>query len=294
MSRQLSSDTFGNTRESLGFHKDYDMSQKTYYQYQKELNLPIYVCVDLQSFESGLGEFLGLMKFIKLSEKEEVEAIQIIKKNNAARCLNISLASATVLRQIYSYMEFDSYGIETVIPKSGYQVYRYKNVGLMVYSFGVREWEFGSSSDFGSSKAVDKKLAARTVIHRFLSWALVHHGILGLWGVAVDEGMVLQRINESRGEAVFIDVLASRILSQDGVKKLGPTFKILRLDPTLKGRNIRMSKEELFSFMSSHCSYLDYKGLSVPVRQMIQTVVRMSEGLIHPKESFRPRTDLSL
>jgi hypothetical protein len=270
------------------------MGKKVYYQYQKELNLPIYIGLDPQSFESGLGDFLVSMKFVKLNDKEEGEALQIIMKNNAARCLNMSEAGPVVSRQIQSTMESDRYGMESVIPKSGYQVYRYKNVGFMVYSFGVKEWEFGCYRDFGSNKEAGQKLAARTVIHRFLSWALVHHGILGLWGVTVDEGMVLQRTTESKGEAVFIDVVGNRILSLDGVKKLGPRFKVLRLDPTLKGRNIRMTNEELLSFMSAHCSYLDYTGLSVPVRQMIQTLARMTEGLIHPEESFRPRTDLSL
>ncbi len=270
------------------------MGSKTYFQYQKDLNLPIYIGVELQSFESGLADFLKSIQFTKLSEKEELNAIQILKENNASRCLNLSLAGPVSMRQIQTNMEYDSYGTETVIPKFGYQVYRYKNVGLMVYSLGVKEWELGCFIDFGSSNVAEKKVAARTVIHRFLSWSLAHYGILGLWGVTVDEGMVLQRIHESRGEAVFIDILGSRIISLDGIKNMGPVFKVLRLDPTLKGRNIHMSKEELYSCMSSYCSYLNYTGLSVPVRQMIQTLVRMSQGLIHPKESFRPRTDLSL
>ncbi|MBY0412819.1 MAG: hypothetical protein K2Q18_01575, partial [Bdellovibrionales bacterium] len=159
---------------------------------------------------------------------------------------------------------------------------------------GVKRWQLGCFSDFGTNKEATIKLAARTVIHRFLSWALAQHGILGLWGVTVDEGMVLQRVTESKGEAVFIDVVGNKILSLDGIKKLGPRFKVLRLDPTLHGRNIRMSKEELVSFISAHASYLDYAGLSVPVRQMIQELTKMTEGLVHPEESFRPRTDLSL
>ncbi len=270
------------------------MSKKTIYQYQKELGLPVYIVLDTQSFESGLGEFMAAMKFSKLSEAEEKSATEIMKKNNASRCLNMSEASPSVSRQIQSTMESDRYGLESVIPKPGYQVYRYKDVGLMVYSFGVKAWEFGCYSDFGSSKEPAKILAARIVIHRFLSWALVHHGILGLWGVTVDDGMVLQKNRESKGEAVFVDVVGNRILSLDGIKKLGPKFKVLRLDPTLRGRNIRMTNEELLSFMSAHCSYLDYTGLSVPVRQMIQTLAKMTEGLVHPEESFRPRTDLSL
>lgn len=270
------------------------MSKKAYYQYQKDLGLPVYITVDLQGFETGLNDFLVSMKFTKLSDKEEVEAQAIMKKNNASRCLNMSEATPAVSRQIHSTMESDRYGQESVIPKPGYQVYRYKDEGLMVYSFGVKAWEFGAFHDFGSSKEPAKRLAHKTIIHRFLSWALVHHGILGLWGVTVDEGMVLQRPIDSKGEAVFVDVVGNRILSLDGVKKLGPKFKVLRLDPTLRGRNVRMTNEELLSFMSAHCSYLDYSGLSVPVRQMIQTLSKMTTGLIHPEESFRPRTDLSL
>jgi hypothetical protein len=270
------------------------MSKLAYYQYQKEINLPIYLVLDLQGFESGLGDFLTSMKFTKLSEKEEADALDVMKKNNASRCLKISEASPSVARQIHSMVESDRYGLESVIPKTGYQVYRYKGVGLMVYSFGVKDWSFGCFSDFGSSKDADKRLAARIVIHRFLSWTLAQHGILGLWGVTVDDGMVLQRVNDSKGEAVFIDVVGSRILTLDGIKKLGTKFKVLRLDPTLHGRNKRMSGEELVSFMSSNASYLDYRGLSVPVRQMIQTLTKMTEGFVHPEESFRPRTDLSL
>lgn len=270
------------------------MSKKTIYQYQKDLGLPVYIAVDTQGFESGLNDFLLLMKFTKLQDKEEAAALEIMKKNNASRCLNITEATPAVARQIHSTMESDRYGLESVIPKPGYQVYRYKDEGLMVYSFGVKSWEFGAFHDFGSSKEPAKRLAHKTIIHRFLSWALVHHGILGLWGVTVDDGMVLQRSVESKGEAVFVDVVGNRILSLDGIKKLGPKFKVLRLDPTLHGRNIRMTNEELLSFISAHCSYLDYTGLSVPVRQMIQTLAKMTVGLIHPEESFRPRTDLSL
>jgi hypothetical protein len=162
---------------------------------------------------------------------------------------------------------------------------------LMVYSFGVKEWKLGCYKDFGSNQVL---LASRMTINRFLTWALIPHGIIGLWGVSVDDGLVAQRASDSKGEVVFFDIKGLRLLAIDGVKKIKPNFKILRLDPTLKGRNIKMSSEELISFLSTHCSYLDSSGLSIPVRQMLQTLSKMTEGLIHPQESFRPRTDLSL
>lgn len=270
-------------------------TKKTYYQFQKDLNLPLFIAVDQGAFDSTLGDFLVSMKFVKLVDKEESAAIETIKNNHKSRCLSITEASPVVARQIDSTMESDRYGLESITPKPGYQVYRYKNEGIMVYSFGAKVWELGAFNDFGSLKASpEKKLASRIIINRFLSWSLASYGIVGFWGVTVDGGVVLQRAKDSKGEAVFIDVVGLRVLSLDGVKKMGPKFKVLRLDSTLKGRNIKMSSEELLSFLSAHCSYFDYKGLSVPVRQMIQTMAKFSEGLVHPEESFRPRTDLSL
>jgi len=265
------------------------MSSKTYFQYQKELNVPVFIAVNLEQFEPTLSDFFGEMKFTKLSDKEVPGVLEAMKKNNKARFLNMGEATPNVARQIHGVMESDHYGVESVIPKIGYQVYRYKDQGLMIYSFGAKVWELGAYSNFAQNK-----LSARMIINRFLTWALVSQGILGLWGVAVDGGVVLQRPKESKGEVVFIDVVGNKIFTMDGVKKLGPKFKVLRLDPTLRGRNIRMRHEELLSFMSAHTSYLDISGLSVPVRQMIQTLAKMTEGLVHPEESFRPRTDLSL
>lgn len=270
-------------------------AKKSYYQFQKEMNFPIYVAVDQGSFDPGLDGLLTTMKFVKLSEKEEGPALENMKKQKNSRCLSLTEATPMVARQIESTMESDRYGQESITPKPGYQVYRYKNAGIIVYSFTAKVWELGCFSDFGSPKATpENKMAARIILNRFLSWALAPHGVLGLWGVTVDEGVVLQRATESKGEAVFIDVVGLKVFSLDGVKKIGPRFKILRLDSTLKGRNVRMSSEELLSFVSAHCAYFDYTGLSVPVRQMIQLLSRMSEGLLHPEESFRPRTDLSL
>ena len=266
-------------------------AKKTYFQYQKDLGLPIYITAELSSFEPSFQEFLTKMKFIKLSDKEEKEALGVIGNNNLARVLNVSEATPVLAKQIQSSMESDRYGAESIIPKQGYRVYRHKDVGLMVYSYAAREWSFGCYKNFGSASVL---VSSRIIMNRFLSWALAPHGIIGVWGVTVDDAIVAQKPIESKGEAVFINVKALQMISIDGVKKLRPHFKILRLDSTLHGRNIKMTTEELLSFLSSHCTYLDSAGLSVPVRQVIQALSKMTEGLIHPEESFRPRTDLSL
>lgn len=284
MSREYSSDRTNITGDD-------PVSKKTYFQYQKDLNLPIYISADLSTFDQSFADFLGKMKFVKLGDKEEASALVELKKNNLARMLHVTEASPLVAKQIHALMESDRYGAESITPKDGYRVYRHKDVGLMVYSFGVKEWKLGCYKDFGGASIT---YASRMVINRFLSWALVPHGIVGFWGVTVDDGMVAQKAADSKGEAVFVDVVHLRMITLDGVKKLRSHFKVLRLDPTLKGRNIKMKNEELLSFLSAHCTYMDSSGLSVPVRQMIQALSKMTEGLIHPQESFRPRTDLSL
>lgn len=267
------------------------MSKKTYFQFNKELGIPVYVALDLTSFEQSVQDFLMKMKFSKIADSEEAEVLKKIKTQKDARVLNITEATAIVSKQIHGTMESDRYGHESIIPKEGYRVYRYKDVGLMIYSFGAKEWQLGCYKDFGSRI---NHIASSMIINRYLSWALSPFGILGIWGVSVDEGMVAQRAIDSKGEVVFIDVINQKIMTIDGVKKMSPRFKVLRLDPTIRGRNIKMTNEEYLSFISAHCSYFDYSGLSVPVRQMIQSFVKLTEGLVHPQESFRPRTDLSL
>lgn len=267
------------------------MSKIFYYQYQKELNFPVYVCMDPLAFEQRFADFFTEMKFTKLTDKEEIEAKKRIAIEKHARVLHISEATPPVSRQIQMTLESDRYGMESITPKVNYRVYRYKKVALMIYSFTAREWQLGCYANFASKENI---ASARMVVNRYLSWALSPLGILGIWGVTVDDGMVAQRATDSKGEAVFIDLANQRLLTLDGVKKISPRFKVLRLDPTLHNRNIRMSNEEFVSFLYSHCTYFDYSGPSVPVRQMIQAFTKMTEGLVHPQESFRPRTDLSL
>ncbi len=267
------------------------MSKKIYFQYQKDINLPIFLSADLSQFDSTLVDFLSKMKFTKLADKDEAAALEIIKNDNYARVLHLSEASFAVDKQIKSSLESDYYGAESIIPQSGYRVYRYKSVGLMVYSFGAKEWQLGCYRDFGSEA---NTYSAKIMINRFLTWGLVASGILGLWGVGVEDSVVAQKMVDSNGEAIFVDIKNQRIISQDGVRKIPFNLKILKLDSSLRGRNVRMSSEELIGFLSIHCSYLDSAGLSVPVRQMIQSLSKMSQGMLHPQESFRPRTDLSL
>lgn len=267
------------------------MSKKTYFQYQSEANIPIYISVDLAEFEAVLPDFLTKLRFTRIAEKDEAQTLQVIKKNNDVRLLNLTEASPNVAKQIKIIKVSDHFGPESVIPQNGYRVYRYKDLAMMVYSFGVKEWQIGCMKDFGTK---DFELASKMILNRFLTWAFIPQGIVGLWGVGVDDGIVVQKANESKSEAVFVDVFNYRLFTQDGIKKLQPNFPIMRLDPMLKGRNVRMTSEQHLSFLSTHCTFFDSAGLSIPVRQMLQELSKFSIGILHPQESFRPRTDLSL
>ena len=263
----------------------------TYFQYQKEQGLPVYIKVNLADFDPSLQAFLGQMRFEELSEREALDLESGLTPEFKGNILTMRLANHSVARQINSVAESDRWGVECITPKDGYKVYRHKGKALLVYSFAVGMWEMGCHANFGNE---DDLSEYRSIINRYLSWALVPHGIIGFWGVPVEEGMVVLKKREALGEAVFIDVRRRRLLSVDGITKMKAHFTILRLDSVLRNRNIRMTTVELVSFLSVNSTFFDYKGLSVPVRQAIQSFSKIAEGLVHPRESFKPRTDLSL
>lgn len=266
-------------------------SQYQWFQFRKELNYPIFVRFKNGDFDGPMTDFLTQQHFSKIQESETKEVEKAIVSDPRARVLTFQEANISVGRQITSMVESDRYGQESVVNQVGYRVYRFKNSALMIYSFTSKEWQIGVFKTFGTKP---ESYSSKIVLNRYLSFAFQSMGVIGFWGVPIDEGMVVQRYADSRGEAVYIDVKNEKIISHDGVKKLSARFKMLRLDPTLKNRNVRMTSEELLSFLTSHCTYFDTTGLTVPVRQMIQAVARVTEGVHHPEESFKPRTDLSL
>jgi len=266
-------------------------SKWTYFQFQKDQGLPAYIKANLSDFDASLPAFLMQMKFQELSEREALDLETSATPDFSGNILTIRLASPSVGRQINSVAQSDRWGAECITPKDGYRVYRFKGKALLVYSFGVGMWEMGCFSDFGSSEALSDY---RTIINRYLSWALVTQGIVGFWGVPVEEGIVVLKKTEAQGEAVFVDVRKRFLYSIEGATKMKPYFGILRLDSILKNRNIRMTSEELLSFLLVNSTFFDHQGLNMPVRQVIQTLAKFAEGLVHPRESFKPRTDLSL
>lgn len=264
------------------------VTEKTmkYFQYQKGHKLPVFIRFEGATFGSELSTVLGSMRF---SETTEAEYNDAVKQNTQSRLLDIQEASPGVARQIAYVASSDRYGAESIIPKDGYRVYRYKGVALIVYAFTANEWTMGCDSSFGSD---DQQ--CRIVLNRFLSWALAPHGLVGFWGVPVEEGIVVMNQRDSGGEAIFVDVRGRRTFSIDGSDRMKPRFRVIRLDNSLHNRNLKMNSSEMMAFLAASTSFIDAQGLSVAMRQLIQSLARDVEGLVHPRDSFKPRTDLSL
>lgn len=261
------------------------------FQYNKKLGFPIYIRFNAQHFDPDISGFLRSMRFEELGDKEYKEIFSKIEKVKNARVLTISEASVMVARQIGGLTDSDKYGPESLIQKNGYSVYRYSNVCMMVFSLAALEWRMGCFSDFGH---IQEEQACRIVINRFLSWSLASHGVVGFWGTPVDDGVVVQRAFETKGEAIFFNVLQNKIYSIDGEKRMKHSFSFIKLDAILKDRSIQLKFEDTLSFLTINSTYFGAQGVPSFVRQMIQTLAKNYAGRIFPKENFKPRQEARL
>lgn len=264
-------------------------TETTFFQFQPQLELPIFIQVNLDNFHSEMEDFLEVRGFVKLSSEEKAKTIKDMEKTLTGRVLTIKKAVPSVARQITGVIEADQFGEESIIPKSGYRVYRYKNHGLFVYSFAATEWELGCLDTFGAKHA---QFESNTIINRYLSWSLSHHGIIGFWGRMSDGKLTVQKKNESNGEVVYLDVRNRKLMDRNGTHLVHASFAFIRLNKSIK-KNIQMSPENLLGFLSSRCSYLDHQGLSVPVRQLLQQVVKDYSGYEAAFDLASQTTDLS-
>jgi len=270
----------------------------TIMQFQREIGLPIFIKIIGENFSPDIFNLLKLMQFDKIKEDDAQKILLEGMKQKNARTLEISECGPLVVRQLGTWREMPLDGsmhtwggMETVFGRDNYKVYRYQGLAMIVFSHLLPLWKMGTLPNFGASS---NELAARSVLARFLSWALAPHGIVGFWGAPVEEGVVVMRQWESGAESFFVDTQKSRIISIEGIKKLNSGFKIHRLDRTLKNRQVRMTSEQILAFLSNSTTYLSTEGLTVPIRQMIRQLSMMAEGIVLPFEDFKPRADLSL
>ncbi len=252
----------------------------SYYQFQKDLGYEVYLRFEDFDFENQFAETLDLMGFQKV-EREKLKHHTF--NRSQTRVLSIVKANPRVARQIDRVdFTYDNYGPETYSQMGRYDVYRYKKVGMMILGEHSVLWELGI-------KSAHNKNAIRTILTRYLSFALAPVGVVGFWGVPVEEGFVVMNPEAANFESIFVDLNKNIIMTYDGVKDLVPDLQILRLDTTLKGEMKVMKREQLLSFLSMNTSHISYTGLEHSIRQSIYELSGVAKGFIYPEENFKPR-----
>jgi hypothetical protein len=180
------------------------------------------------------------MGFTRLVAEEEQKIEENGPSDPKGKVLTLSLATPLVARQI-NEVSMGQHGAESIIPKEGYRVYRYKGQGLLVYSTAVNNWTLGCFKDFGVNSDFD--IAYRVILARYLSWALVPLGVIGFWGMKIDDGAVILRQSQSSGEFIFFDVEKARVFTTEETIDLPPDFKIYRPSIMIGSKNKSMRNE---------------------------------------------------
>ena len=268
-----------------------DDKNLTYFQYQRNLRLPIYIRLNLEHFDPHLPVLLKEMHFEALGEEEAREVVDRVERKVGGRLLTLEEASPIAAKRIDFMGELGKYGEESVVPGYGYRVYRYRGVAMMPYSYESPKWGLGCFKDFGSEKKI---ISSRIVINRFLSYALAPIGIVGLWGDFLGEGIALLNQDRSSGKAVFIDVKNKSVLLADGFSRMGARFKVFRLGSRYLNRDVQMVSEELVSCLFSHLTYFDYGGPMISIRQSVQALAKLTTGMECSPSKFYSISNLSL
>ena len=257
----------------------------------KELGLPVYIRCNVDEFLPEFVPFLASLHFTELPKEEVGGARRLIELGGGAKVLEMRPANAVVTKQINSTVPNDVYGSESIVPRDGYKVYRYKKTAIVLYSFGTGEWAAGCFRDFGSG---ENRTAYRCVINRYLSWALAPMGIVGFWGRKSQAGIEVLKQGESLAEVVFVDIQNGRLVASDGIETIRSDCRIVRYDAATGGSQMKMDKIQLTSFLIQYTSYFDYAGPSVPVRQAVREIAWRLEGVVCAKSVSETNPRLSL
>lgn len=262
------------------------MSEKnfSYYQFRKSLGYQVYLKFEDFEFETQVMETIKMMGFDKV-ESKNIKQVSFLR--GQTKLLKVMKATPRVARQISQPdMAFDKYGDESISNLGNYQVYRYKNVGMMIFDESSAMWELGL-------KGLHNQDALRIIFTRFLSYALEPLNIIGFWGVPVDEGFVVRSPIKAEFESVFVDINKNVILTYDGVREIQSEIQILRLDETLRDEMRIQTKESLISFLSMNTCSLNYTGLSFKMKSLLFDICQVAQGYIYPENNFKPRADIS-
>ncbi len=274
------------TKKHIGKEEKAFMEKQkvTYFQFQKELDYQVYLRLEGDKLESALTPSLISLGF---SEVEEEELKKTAFHKHETKVLKINEAGVRVAKQIQSFAgPLAAYGPESLSNQGTYQVYRYQNVGIMVFSEASASWEMGLV------RPEHHETEIKTMLVRYVSWALGGQGVVGFWAVPVDEGFVIMRPVEAQFEVVFVDVKKMRLITQSGVKSIGADLNVMRLDETLHNETRGMSRESLLSYMGANTCYFSQMGITPAMRHGLYELTSFARGVIYPTENFRPRKDL--
>jgi hypothetical protein len=267
----------------------------SFFRLRKDLDYPVYLKVDLSGFEEGLRDFIFTSGFELMEGISEDGILDLLGQASHSRILSITLASNNVMRHVDQAQESDLYGFESLVPREGYSVYRYKREGIIVYSSSASIWKLGCRSNFGEMSGEIK--AYKIILNRFLSWALAPMGVVGFWGRYSNSELELLKQSDSDGELVFLDMYRNIGFNSKTFWALGPEFRMVKSgrtgSSTLKEGHV-IPQEEFISILSMNCSFFDYKGLGLPIRQMIQRISKIYTCRISLTSEKLPIRDLSI
>lgn len=260
----------------------------TYFQFGFSKTFPVFVRLHESVDTTSSVEALEKVGFKKVEEKAYSERLRSKKQ---FRLLNVVAATPQVASHIGRSSNDDVFGCESVTPSKNYQVYKYKGHGLMVFSDDNFLWELGIKCDFENAQDVD---IFKVMIVRFTSLALAAFNVVGLWGVHIDEGIVVMKQCDALNEVIFIDTDAMKMYSNEGEMDIGADFQVLKLDSSLKTDSRKMKKEELYGYLVNKTSFFSYFGPSKDIKAVILTISTFATGYIYPEDSFIPVTDVEL
>jgi hypothetical protein len=255
----------------------------SYYQFQKSNGYQIYLRFEEFDFETQLSDIVKIMGFDKV-ERKSIKDLSF--RSHQIKILKIAKASSVVAKKISdTNFQSDRFGAESVSRRGAYNIYRYKNTGMMVYSQNNPLWELGIKDPSHHDEI-------RIILTRFLSFAFEEQGVIGFWGVPVDQGFVVMNQKNADFESIFIDLNKNIILTYDGVKKIESDLQILRLDDTIFNDIKPITKEALISFLSMNTCHLSYQGLSPTMKSKLFQICNIGKGFIHPAENFSARSNI--
>ncbi len=181
---------------------------------------------------------------------------------------------------------------ELVYRKLGHSVYVYRDFAAVIYSSQAKEWKCYLNGNPQLWNNIEMNILFKMVVGRILSLIFEKTSIVGFFGVPVEEGVVVMNAKEAKGEFVFFDVQNKKIITQDGVKSFDFPNKILRLETTHSNYEKKMRPEELYSFLMARTALLSLGVNNLYQVNAIKKLTKLSEGVIFPEKSFKPRVSV--